>query len=418
MILYQILMALALPAFLVHAAVRGGAAALSQRLGRLPRPEKTAQLWLHGASLGEVTSARWVIEALRAARPDLQVLVTTNSTTGRDMVTGWRLPGVRAALAPVDTAGAAGRLLDRICPQALVIVENELWPARIAAAHRRGVPVLVVGARISARSARRWRLWPGLIGATLRRIDWLSAQDEASARRLVDLGLPAGALGQTLALKSLTRTPGRTAPFAAPVARAACLLAASTHEGEEGPILAAFATARDTAQASGGLQFLILAPRHPARGDEIARLIEQAGLPFARWSKGQIPGPQTVVLLADTLGDMALWYQMAGTCVIGGTFVARGGHTPFEPAQFGCAILHGPFTANFAAPFEALDQGGGARALSGLQDLALALQEMDPARQSRLATAATGCLAPFAQGADDVIARVLQALPLGPRAGR
>lgn len=413
MILYQILMALALPAFLLHAALRGGPGAISQRLGLGDAPDQASRLWLHGASLGEVTSARWVIEALRAARPGLQVLVTTNSTTGRDMVNGWGVAGVRAVLAPFDSGGAAGRFLDRIRPQALVIVENELWPSRIAAAHRRGVPVLVIGARMSARSARRWRLWPGLIGATLGRLDWLSAQDDASGRRLTALGLPVQVLGPVLALKSLARTQARAAPFAAPAARASCLLAASTHEGEEAAILAAFASAR----AKGGPQFLILAPRHPARGDEIARMIDALGLPFVRWSKGQSPAPQTAVMLADTLGDMALWYQMAGICVIGGTFVARGGHTPFEPAQFGCAILHGPFTANFAAPFAALDQGAGARPLGRIEDLAAALQDLSAADQASLVQAAPGCLAPFTTGAPEVIARLLQALPPSRGAG-
>jgi hypothetical protein len=131
--------------------------------------------------VGEVTSARWVIEALLAARPGLQILVTTNTATGRAQVQAWSMLGVTAALAPVDSAGAAGRVLDRWRPQALVIVENELWPARLRAADNRGVPVLVIGARISGRSARRWR-WVGwLMRPMLERIDWLSAQDSDSA---------------------------------------------------------------------------------------------------------------------------------------------------------------------------------------------------------------------------------------------
>lgn len=408
MILYQILMAMALPAFVLHALLRGGIGALSERLGFGPVPEKAPQLWLHGASLGEVTSARWVIEALCKARPGLQVLVTTNSMTGRDMVTAWGLSGVRAALAPFDSAGAAGRLLDRVRPMALVIVENELWPTRIAAAWRRGVPVLVVGARISARSARRWRMWPGLIAATLGQIDWLSAQDDDSAQRFADLGLPVAARGASLALKSLATTVERAAPFTAPAGRAKCVLAASTHEGEDADILSAFAAARDR----GGPQFLIIAPRHPERGDAIAAMIERSGMAHARWSKGQRPGSQTPVLLADTLGDMALWYQMAGTCLIGGTFVPRGGHTPFEPAQFGCAILHGPHISNFTAPFDALDLGGGAMRLNSLQELTPALSNLDAVRQAQMAAAARECLGGFSMGAQELVARVLQALPL------
>lgn len=411
--LYQILMALALPAFLLHALWRGGWTALRQRLGLGPKPDSTPRLWLHGASLGEVTSARWVIDALLAERPGMHILVTTNSMSGRAMVAGWGLTGVDSALAPLDAGGAAGRLLDRVLPQALVIIENELWPARIAAARRRGVPVLVIGARMSERSARRWRLWPGLIGTTLARIDWLSAQDDVSAMRFAALGLPLRARGPTLALKSLAAPEVRPAPFARPVERASCLLAASTHEGEEKLVLAAFTAAR----AKGGPQFLILAPRHPRRGDAIAKEIGQTGLAFVRWSKAEVPGAETAVLLADTLGEMPHWYAMSGTCIIGGTFAPKGGHTPFDPAHFGCAMIHGPSVTNFAAQFAALDQGGGAIALSSAKDLTEALQGLSAPGQARLAAAANACLARFSDGASEVTTRLLQALPLSLRLG-
>lgn len=407
MILYQILMALALPFVLAQTLRRGGKAALLARLGLgLVLPPGPC-LWLHGASVGEVTSARWVIEAVRAARPDVQILVTTNTLTGRDIVAGWGLVGVRAALAPVDAAGAAGRLLDKITPQALVIIENELWPARIADAHRRGVPVLVIGARLSDRSAARWRHLPGLIGPLLARIDWLSPQDGASAQRLVALGLPQSALGPTVTLKAQALEQDWPPPFAAPASRAATLLAASTHPGEEAGILSAFAAAR----AQGGPQFLILAPRHPARGDEVAALITATGLRFARRALGQVPDATTPVFLADSLGEMALWYQMAGNCLIGGSFADRGGHTPFEPASFDCALIHGPSVHNFAPQFAALDQAGGALALRLIADLTGALLGLDAARQGQLAQAARAGLAPFAAGAEAIPDRLLQCLP-------
>ncbi len=407
MILYQILMALALPFILAQALWRGGPAALRDRLGVGPVLPPGPCLWLHGASVGEVTSARWVIETLRAARPDVQILVTTNSLTGRDLVTGWGLVGVRAALAPVDGAGAAGRLLDRITPQALVIVENELWPVRIAAAHRRGVQVLVIGARLSERSAARWRYLPGLIGPLLARIDWLSPQDDASAQRLIALGLPRFALGPMVTLKALTQPQTLPTPFAAPAPRAATLLAASTHPGEEAGILNAFAAAR----AQGGPQFLILAPRHPTRGDEVAALITAAGLGFARRSKGQKPMADTPVFLADTLGEMALWYQMAGICLIGGSFADVGGHTPFEPAAFDCALIHGPSVHNFAPQFAALDRAGGTVAMRQIADLTGTLPGLDTARQIHLAAAARAGLAAFATGAQAIPNRLLKCLP-------
>lgn len=406
--LYQILMALLLPVMLAHAWITGGRRALRERWGLAAPPRSGQRLWLHGASNGELASARAVLQELLAARPGLAVLVTSNSLTGRDLVEGWRLPRVTAALAPLDTAGAAARLMDRFLPQALVILENELWPSRLAAAHRRGVQILVIGARLSEGSAARWRLWPGLIGDALAKLDWVSAQDEASARRLVDLGLPQAVLGPTVTLKAMTAAAmPQEPPFAPPVPRAACLLAASTHPGEEGPILSAFAGAR----LRGGPAFLILAPRHARRGDEVAALIASQGLTLARRSAGQMPGPDTQVYLADTLGEMGLWYAMAGICLIGGTFTDRGGHTPFEPAAHGCALIHGPDVANFAPQFAALHAAGGAIGLTDFAGLEPALCAMPAARQASLAAAGRAALTPFGRGGKEITERILAALP-------
>lgn len=407
MVLYQIFMALLLPVLVAQALLTGGRRSLRERLGLVASPRPGPRLWLHGASNGELTSARAVLGAVLEARPGLSVLVTCNSLTGRDLVEGWALPGVTAALAPMDTAGASARLLDRFLPQALVIIENELWPSRIAAAHRRGVQVLVIGARLSQRSAARWALWPGLIGGALGQIDWLSPQDGASAARFLRLGLTPESLGPTVTLKAAAR-PGAAlpAPFAPPAARGKILLAASTHPGEEAPVLAAFAQAR----GNGGPDFLILAPRHARRGDEVAALITAAGLTFARRSLAQVPGPDTAVYLADSMGEMAHWYAMAGICLVGGSFADLGGHTPFEPAQHGCALLHGPYVANFAPQFAALGRAGGALALTGTAGLAPALAALTPARQATLASAAKAALAPFAQGLDEVAARIAAAL--------
>jgi 3-deoxy-D-manno-octulosonic-acid transferase len=403
MILYQLLMALALGPALVHQFLRGGLAAVADRLGLGPAPRASGpKLWLHAASVGEVTSARWVLEAVLAARPGLQLLVTTNTATARDRVRGWALPGVHAALAPFDSAGAAGRLLDRWQPQALIIVENELWPARIAAADSRGVPVLVIGAKISARSAGRWAMARGLIGQTLQRLNWVSAQDEASLGRLKALGLPEASAGPVLALKAMTTGDNLPPPFTAPAPRDRTLLAASTHEGEEALILAAFLSAR------AQFDWLILAPRHPRRSAEVAGVLRAAGVAFACRSAGEEPG-SAAIYLADTLGEMDHWYAMAGACVIGGTFTDRGGHTPWEPARHSSAILHGPSLHNFAPPFAALDRAGAALAATDSASLGAALRGLDAERQAALAASARAVLAPVGDGSA-VINRILDGL--------
>lgn len=385
--LYRLILRLAAPALVAHAlwqrlASRTGPGALAERLGLAPAPG--AAVWLHGASNGELTSARWLIERLLAAQPGLSMVVTSNSGTARAMVAGWGLPGVTARLAPFDTPGAVARFRARWGVGALILLENELWPERIAQMAAVG-PVIAVGARMSERSAAGWRRRaPGLIAATLRRLSLVSAQDAGSEARLVALGLPAERIGPRLMLKAHTAPAAAAAPFAAPAPRGRILLAASTHAGEEAAIIAAFAAARQT------FDLLIVAPRHPRRSAEVAGLIAAVGLPFATRSAGEMPGPGTAVYLADTLGEMAGWYAMAGATLIGGTFCAAGGHTPYEPAAFGSALLHGPSVHNFAEVFAALDAAGGAVAVADAAALPEALRAFTPeAQAARSAAAAT-----------------------------
>lgn len=391
--IYRLIMVLALPGLLGlllwrRLWRREPARALPERLGMVV-PDRGG-LWLHGASNGELTSAHWLIERLVMLRPGLPILITANTATAVAMVESWRLPGVTAAFAPLDGAGAPGRVLARRQPKALIVIENELWPARIAAAARAGVPVLVLGARMSARSAARWRHLSGLIGAMLGRISWLCAQDEASQARLVELGLKPAALGPVFDLKAQVGGTVGTTTLPGPAPRSECLLAASTHEGEEELVLDAFAAAR----RAGRFSHLILAPRHPRRSSQIAAMIGARGLAFTKRSDGQMPQSATPVFLADTMGEMDLWYAMAGVCVIGGSFAHKGGHTPWEPIRHGCAVIHGPSVENFAETFSRLDAAGGALSVTA-EGLAAALIRQDAAHQSRIAAAA-GVLAPKA----------------------
>ncbi|MDT8856724.1 glycosyltransferase N-terminal domain-containing protein [Paracoccaceae bacterium Fryx2] len=368
-----------------------GPGALAERLGRGSVGGPGPVIWLHGASNGELASARWLLERLMAAVPGVAVIVTCNTASARRMVQGWALPGVSAALAPIDTPGALRRFVGRWQPRLLLIIENELWPERIVQAAAR-MPVVLLGARMSEGSARNWgRLAPGLMRGLLGRLAHVSAQDAGSEARLRALGLPGDRLGPPLVLKARAGVSAAGAPpFACPVPRARCLLAASTHAGEDAVLLAGFAQAR----SAGAVDLLILAPRHPQRGAAISGLIAAQGLGFATRSAGQVPGPGTAVYLADTLGEMAHWYGMAGACFIGGSLVDRGGHTPFEPAACGMALLHGPFTANFREAFARLDAAGAALAVSDADSLGAALTGLTPARQADLAARARALLAP------------------------
>lgn len=372
--------------------VRGGNAAWRQRLV-LDEAPGAAAIWLHGASVGELTSARPLIAALAG---DHSLLATANSETGRELLCGWDVP---ARLAPFDAPGVLRRFLDAVRPAVQVTIEGEFWPGRSAALAARGVPQIMVGARMSARSASRWARARGVIAPMLGRIAALSAQDEASEARLLALGLPAGALLPRLDLKLLGPAL-LLAPAWAP-GRALTVLAASTHRGEDAAVLDGFLAAR----AIRPDLRLILAPRHPQRGDEIAALLSARDLPVRRRSQGAVlPQP---VLLADTLGEMARWYAQAGLCLVGGSWVERGGHTPWEPAAHGCAILHGPHVANFAGPYARLAAQGAARQVApGGLGAALGALAGDPAAARAMGQGARAVLIADAGDPAPLLARI------------
>lgn len=420
MLVYRALMSLAAPVLVAGALRRSlaggvGDESLAERFGALPsRPEGRVAVWLHGASVGEVASARPLAARLLAERPDLWLLVTSNTPGGRDAALGWRMPRVAAALAPFDLRWCLRRAFDAVRPEALVIMENEIWPGRIAAAEARGVPVALVGARLSERSAARWRRARGLAGRVLGAVRLLSAQDVGSEARLLELGVPAAALGPRCDLKALYTAPGPDAvqPSLLPEGfRTGPLwLAASTHPGEEAAVIEAHLKAR---AARPGLR-LILAPRHPRRGDAIAAALGRAGLSFARRSRGEAPGPQTDVFLADTLGEMPAWYGAAGIVFVGGSLEDRGGHTPHEPAAFGAAVLHGPHVANFAEAYARLAAAGGAREVRDAESLASAIIELkDESRRAELAARGRAALA--GDGDLDALVTFMLAMLAAPR---
>lgn len=386
MFFYRLLARILFSVYAIRLALTADRDVRAERMGRTAARTGTGPLlWLHAASNGELTSARTVIETLQARAPGLRLLITTNSETARALARSW---GLDAVLAPLDLPGPVRRFLDTHRPAALVVVENELWPERLTACAARAIPVFVIGARMSARSARNWGRLSGLARRVMASIRYLSAQDAASEGRFRALGLPPGRIGPVANLKSAAKA----APAAAtlPFPRTTTLLAASTHEGEEEIVLSAFARAH---HENPDLR-LILAPRHPRRRDQVNHLIATTGLTSATRSRNDVPQPGTVIYHADTMGEMDLWYAAAGLCVVGGSLVDKGGHTPFEPAAHNAAILHGPHTANSAPAYDALRAAGASVEVRTAEDLAAAILRLaDPARQADLARAASKVLA-------------------------
>lgn len=404
MILYRIAISIFAGVVLLPLALRGRWGAIAARLGRDAGPEGAQpHLWWHGASLGELAAARPLLAAIIAARPNLHIIVTANTETGLREARGWALPRVAVRPAPLDLAWVTRRFIRRWRVVAHVTLEAELWPHRVL---RTPGPVLLIGARLSAKTARGWARGGALLRRVLDRIAFVSPQNPKAAGRLRALGLDAAVLGPPLTLKAfytpraLPPDPGVDGAFD----RGATWLAASTHPGEEGIVLDAHIRAL---QAEPALH-MILAPRHPDRGDAVAALIADHGFRCIRRSAGGVPEPGAV-FLADTTGEMDRWYRAAGRVFIGGTLAPRGGHTPFEPAAFGAALIHGPDTANFAAPFRALQ--GIAVQVGDAAALAAALTALkDPARQTEQGRAAQAALR-TETGMDALVQHVLRVLP-------
>ncbi|WP_417724842.1 3-deoxy-D-manno-octulosonic acid transferase [Salipiger sp.] len=381
MLLYRSLVTLFALKVVAGLVLRGDRNALRQRLA-LEAPAEGRHLWLHAASNGELSSARPVIEAL-AAR-GVPLLVTCNSPTGVALAQSW---GLVARLAPLDLARVTRRMIRHWNIVAQVTMESELWPNRMLLCPG---PVLILGGRLSPGTARGWRHFGGLLGRMLARVAFLSAQDDGSLARFRAAGLPPEAEGPVIDLKAFYAPPRLADPSLSALRRDGTWLAASTHEGEEEIVLAAHALAR---RRDPGLT-LILAPRHPRRADAVERLVRAAGLSVARRTRGD-PPQGADVYLADTLGEMALFYPLAGRVFIGGTLGDRGGHTPHEPAAFGAALIHGPDVANFRPAFARLAEQQAAIGIEDAATLAAALEALaDPEAQRRLGARARDALAP------------------------
>lgn len=363
-------------------------ARLAERLGRagLPRPAGRL-IWLHAASVGEATSALPLIAALRA-RDEAAVLLTTGTVTAARRMAESLPAGVLHQFVPVDTHRAVRRFLGHWRPDLALWIESELWPRLVVETARRGVPMALVNARLSEASFRRWRRLPGMARRLLGAFRAILAQDAETVARVEALGGVARFGGN---LKALVEAPGCDRGELAAIREAlggrSVWLAASTHSGEEAQVIAAQMELRRPDRP-----LMILAPRHPARGDEVAQLLALAGLHTTRRSAGGLPGGNTDVWLADTLGEMGLWYRLAPVSFVGGSLVPAGGHTPFEPVQLGSAVLHGPHVANFAPAYAALEAGGAAVAVRDAAELAAAVARLlaEPAEARDLCDRARG----------------------------
>jgi 3-deoxy-D-manno-octulosonic-acid transferase len=383
-------------------------ARFAERRGTAGRERPEGPLvWVHAASIGEAVSMLALIDEIVAMHPALSMLVTTGTVTSARLL-ATRLPEGRAfhQYVPVDRPAYVRRFLDHWHPDLALWVESELWPNLVTATQMRGVPLLLVNGRMSQRSFARWQRWPGIINPVIGAFDLCLAQDAVQAERLRQLGarraLSVGNL--KAAAGPLPVSEAELAQLAAQAAGRPLWLAASTHEGEE----AIAAEVHRRLRRRWPDLLTIIVPRHPGRAAAIAALLRQRELRVARRSAAEAIDASVDIYLGDTLGELGLFYRLAGIAFIGGSIVPSGGHNPLEAALLDCAVLHGPDMSNCAAIARDLATAGAALTVRNAEEFAAALARLlaDPAERARRAAAGLDVAADNRAVLDAVMERI------------
>ena len=392
------------------------AARLPERRGIASRPRLNGPLfWLHAASVGETNAILPLINRLTEARPDATILLTTTTVTSA-AIAQQRLPA-RALhqFMPLDAPQYANAFLDHWKPDIAIFTESEIWPGLILATSARAIPLVLVNGRMSDRSYKSWKRMPGMSEPLFGRFDLILAQNAKLTRWFRDVGarnvVAAGNLkadsppppADALKLAGL-----RTAIGGRP-----CLLAASTHEGEDAILAAAHLK---LAEKLPGL-CTIIAPRHPERGAAIARDLAARGLTCARRSLNQPLEPTTDVYIADTIGELGTLYAACPIAFVGGSLIQRGGQNPLEAVAHGAAVLTGPSTHNFGDEYTALRQAGGVTDVTDADDIAEAVMKLLAGPDARAEMVANAAKA--VEGLKGALVRTVAAItPLLPPAAK
>lgn len=388
---------------------RMGSPAIKRPAGRLA--------WVHGASVGEGIALLPLMVRLRER--GFLVLLTTG-TVSSARILGERLPdGVLHQYAPLDAPRFMQRFLDHWRPDIVLVAESELWPNMLLEAQARSIPVVLVNARMSQRSYERWKRAPRSISALLRPIHLCLAQSVADASRLIDLGAARVQVAGNLKydVPALPADPQELAQLRALIGSRPVWLAASTHDGEE---RMAITLHKALLQRFPDL-VTIVAPRHAQRGPDVEREALKAGVGPVRRSEGhKLPATGAQFYIADTMGEMGLFYRLASVVFLGKSFAGGGGgQNPIEPAKLGAAILHGPDVSNFADVYAEFARRGGARQVNDIEDFARALtQLLGDARRMREMSRAAGEAVDALVGACDNIMSAIEPYVLQMQLGR
>lgn len=352
-----------------------------RRAKALPQRPEGHLVWMHAASVGESQLQLAIAAQLLQQRSDINILFTCQTQTAAGLIIQrfcddpvlarhW----TRQQMAPVDTPGGAKRFIDHWKPDVGIFAEGEIWPNLLTQLRKRGGKSALVNARMTEKSILGWQRWPKTALHLFGGFDLILASDLQTATGLTDLS------GRSIAvagnLKSSLPPPkadlAELGVLKTQLAGRQILVAASTHAGEEALVL-------DALLQMDPRPFTIIAPRHPERGDEIRRLIDLTNLTVSQRSDGDAVGAETDILLADTLGEMGLWYRLADTVYLGGGHAPGvGGHNPLEPLQLGKSVLTGPSVFNFKDLMASLAEKGGVQFVADSQALKAAWPSSAP----------------------------------------
>jgi 3-deoxy-D-manno-octulosonic-acid transferase len=387
---------------------------LPERIGRatLARPDGRL-LWCHAASVGESMSLLRLITVLGQAHQDLSFLLTSGTATSAKIIASRLPPRCQHQFAPLDTPLAVSRFLKNWSPTAAVFVESELWPNMVQMTGAAGIPMALVNARISEGSAKNWKRASKTAKYLFEHFRLIHCQDKRTEDHLRDLGLDYARKGQNL--KSMANPlpvdAEEKAGLDALIGNRPVWLASSTHPGEDQIMLDAHASVLKTMPDA----LLILVPRHPERSDSIKSLIEASGMPSSTRAEGATPAQDTQVYLANTLGETGLWYALCPVTCLCGSFVPVGGHNPFEPAQSGSALCHGPQFSNFAEVYEDFANAQASIQVDNTNQLAHTLTMLltDIDKRKTLATQGKALALKQAEGLEKIAEDLSSALELG-----
>ncbi|TLY86278.1 MAG: 3-deoxy-D-manno-octulosonic acid transferase [Gammaproteobacteria bacterium] len=356
-------------------------------------PARPHGVWIHAVSVGEVQACAPLVGVLRQRYPELPLTVTAVTPTGAARARALFGNAAQVRYVPFDLPGAVRRFFARVQPRLAVIVETELWPNLYRECGRRRVPLVLASARLSARSAGRYRRLGALFRDTLSQAAVVAAQGTLDAERFQALGADPASTHVTGNLKFDFRLPPRTVERGARLREQyaparALWVAGSTHGGGEEQALL---EAQRRVRALHPEALLVLAPRHPQRFAEVAALLHQTGASFVRRSQGAAAAAQTcAVLLLDSLGELLDFYAAADVAFVGGSLVPIGGHNLLEPAALGVPILTGPYNSNGEEIARLLIAGGAAEVVRDAATLGARVSALLANPQARVRIGAQG----------------------------